>query len=145
MARFVRGMTNFVKSITKEDVKQAVGVVIVVEAGSHVTGKYVGHSTWCIGPSMEPTIPTQGTFVLVNSYSYSWGEKKTYNVGDIVISISPNDPDKQVCKRIAAVAGDEVIIHSKNKHHYSVRGSAPIIIPPGHVWLAGDNTNNSYI
>jgi signal peptidase I len=58
--------------------------------------------------------------------------RKAFKKGDVVISHCPYDIDKTVCKRIAAVEGETVIF-----------GGQDIVVPRGHVWLLGDNINNS--
>ena len=57
---------------------------------------------------------------------------KAFKKGDVVISHCPYDIDKTVCKRIAAVEGETVVF-----------GEQEIVVPRGHVWLLGDNVNNS--
>lgn len=62
---------------------------------------------------------------------------KDYKIGDVVIARCPYDPDKMICKRIAAVATDDVVINPRSFYPSVVR------IPRGHVWLAGDNPDQS--
>jgi signal peptidase I len=50
--------------------------------------------TWCIGPSMKPTINENGQLVLIDVFSYKFLGKK-YEAGDVVISKSPNDINKR--------------------------------------------------
>lgn len=57
---------------------------------------------------------------------------KAFKKGDVIISHCPYDIDRTVCKRIAAVEGETVVF-----------GKQQIIVPRGHVWLLGDNVNNS--
>jgi len=129
------------------DAKQGVVTVVAIQAVVHVMQEYGYFFTWCVGPSMMPTIPGDGaTLVFLDTFSYKVQDKQ-YEVGDVVICASPYDANKNVCKRIAAKTGDYVTVHSRNKHH-RVR-SAPVqqlpstVVPPGHVWLAGDNSQNS--
>ena len=49
--------------------------------------------TWCVGPSMMPTINEKGQFVLVDIISYKYLGKK-YKAGNIVISKCPTDTEK---------------------------------------------------
>lgn len=86
-------------------------------------------------------------------------------VGDLVVSVSPNDPSRFVCKRILGLAGDTVLLDPRvepSDEHASLwqqgrnakdtnvvglsndKGQAQyIVIPKGHVWLCGDNLANS--
>ena len=92
----------------------------------------------CIGPSMEPTIESKGQLVVINVLSYGpLFPKNKFQIGDVVIAICPYDCQKSICKRIVAVEGDTVLNETAIPYPESVR------IPPGHVWLAGDNPNNS--
>ncbi|KAJ2381137.1 hypothetical protein GGI05_006081 [Coemansia sp. RSA 2603] len=57
--------------------------------------------------------------------------------GDIVIFISPNDPHRRAVKRVLGVAGDTVCVDP------TIDMQEYIQIPPGYVWLQGDNHSNS--
>ena len=145
--RMIFRFTDFVRNITRRDLKRGFTVVVVGQCVVYVVTTYICSFTMCIGPSMMPTIPDglPGTLVLIDCLSYKV-KKKPFQVGDVVISSSPNDTDKLVCKRIAATAGDSVTIMSKNVNHkVTPYGKQPhaTLVPPGHVWLAGDNWNNS--
>lgn len=90
----------------------------------------------CVGPSMLPTINVMGDLVFIDHFSYSILQHD-YKRGDVVICVSPNDRRKNVCKRITAVEGDLMTVRSNSLFNEVV------IIPKGHVWLAGDNPSNS--
>ena len=134
--------------MSQDELVKGARLIIGVQCAVYVVQEYGLSTTYCIGPSMIPTIantPGSGTLAIVDSFSYKLSNKK-YKRGDVVICASPHDVDKNVCKRIAAVGGDEVTIHRRNKHHIVHPRAGPtttIIIPPGHVWLAGDNAENS--
>lgn len=55
--------------------------------------------------------------------------------GDVVVYISPKDPCDYIIKRVIALEGD--IVSSDRYHRPHVR------IPEGHLWLEGDNWENS--
>ena len=49
--------------------------------------------TMCVGPSMLPTIDTEGEFVIIEKFPYVFN-LKDYKIGDVVISRSMDDPSK---------------------------------------------------
>ena len=111
----------------------------------------------------------RGETVLVDRLSYlGWpSPSKPYQKGDVVISRSPQDHSKNLCKRIVATEGDIVVVVNKHKQHeyqpvidqiiqdsegYPVDDVASKLEPfairwhkidHGKVWLAGDNSDNS--
>ncbi|XP_029177599.1 mitochondrial inner membrane protease subunit 1 isoform X2 [Nylanderia fulva] len=90
--------------------------------------EYVGDIVVCNGPSMEPTLYTNDVLLMERiSVRLQKLEK-----GDIVISKCPTNPKQNICKRIVGLPGDNI----RN-------GLNIIMIPYGHVWLEGDNSNNS--
>lgn len=109
----------------------------------HIITKYVCGITLCIGPSMLPTLREKGDLVLIDKWSHKI-LNTPYQKGDVVISTCPYDTEKTVCKRIRAVAGDSIpsdnIASDILGHFYP---SFVEKVPPGHVWLAGDNASNS--
>jgi inner membrane protease subunit 1 len=86
-------------------------------------------------------------------------------LGDLVVYTSPNDPTKQVCKRVIGLPGDTVLVEprieppedhalewssNQNKLKRVQRedlksDSEPtyILVPKGHIWTTGDNLANS--
>ena len=111
----------------------------------------------------------RGETVLVDRLSYlGWpSPSKPYQRGDVVISRSPQDHSKNLCKRVVATEGDIVVVVNKYKQHkyqsvidqiiqesggYPVDEVASKLEPfairwhkidRGKVWLAGDNSDNS--
>ena len=84
---------------------------------------------------------------------------RPYQAGDVVICQCPYDPSKTVCKRIVAMEGDIVDPYSNSRSYTHRKGwtqwkradrnsgsgnyDEKMEIPPGHVWLRGDNSKNS--
>lgn len=60
---------------------------------SSAFAKYMYSVQVCKGPSMLPTLPTTREIVVVDKLSYGL-EGRNYKYGDVVASISMNDPDK---------------------------------------------------
>ncbi|MEN8172168.1 MAG: signal peptidase I [Chloroflexota bacterium] len=102
------------------------------------------------GSSMEPSFH-HGEFVVVNRLAYKLG---TYNIGDVVVFHYPRDPDQEYIKRIIGVAGDNIQISNGLVYLNAQLLNEPYIaappryngswnIPEGHVFVLGDNRNNS--
>lgn len=91
----------------------------------HCVSQYVGSIVVCAGPSMEPTLYSND--VLITEHMSLIFQK--LKRGDIIISKSPCNPKQHICKRVVGLPGDKV--------------QGGIIVPTGHVWLEGDNHNNS--
>jgi len=109
---------------------------------------------------MTPTIRDGGDLLLLRKYNISGN----INKGDVVVYISPISPDKPICKRIVRLPGDKIPQayirrtseadvqeqalddqktlsnwHGNFSPYYSNQG----IVPPGHVWVEGDNPVDS--
>jgi len=102
------------------------------------------------GSSMVPTL-NNGQFVMVNRLAFKLGDPSH---GDVVVFHYPRDPQQEYIKRIIGLPGDIVVI---NNGHVYVNGQQliePYIaaaprsqgeweIPENHVFVLGDNRNNS--
>lgn len=75
-------------------------------------------------------------------------------MGDMVVALSPADPSRTVCKRILGLPGDTILVDPREEApadaDWTLVDGVPVhaqarmvTIPPGHVWLAGDNLANS--
>ncbi|XP_074129034.1 mitochondrial inner membrane protease subunit 1 isoform X2 [Sminthopsis crassicaudata] len=88
----------------------------------------------CSGPSMEPTIQNSDIVFAENLSRHFYAIQR----GDIIIAKSPSDPKSNICKRVIGLEGDKIFTHSPSdylkSHSY---------VPRGHVWLEGDNLQNS--
>ncbi|KDN45315.1 LexA/Signal peptidase [Tilletiaria anomala UBC 951] len=97
-------------------------------------------------PTFNPEAAKPGTkhgpdIVLLNRWVIG---KHHYRVGDVVHLTSPTDPSLLLTKRILALEGDVVILHSPQ---YSLAPAllpsnvdirTRIRVPPGHAWVEGD-------
>lgn len=102
------------------------------------------------GSSMEPTLHS-GEFMIVNKLAYKLGSPQ---VGDVVVFHFPGNPEQEYIKRIIGLPGDRVDIR---EGMVSVNGQAlnepyiaappayeeSLTIPPGMLFVLGDNRNNS--
>ncbi|XP_067850307.1 mitochondrial inner membrane protease subunit 1 isoform X2 [Heptranchias perlo] len=101
---------------------------------THCAFEYLGEIVVCSGPSMEPTIKSYDVIISEKlSRQFHRIEK-----GDIIIAKSPNDPKMNICKRVIGLEGDKVFANSPPNAFKSHR-----YVPKGHVWLEGDNLQNS--
>jgi inner membrane protease subunit 1 len=121
--------------------------VLIFGATCWGVDRYVVHMTTTEGPSMSPTLAAAGDIVLVDKLS---PRLRAFAIrrGDIVVADSSYKAAYSVCKRVVALEGDTVTpspaatrIHST---FYSGAGAgAGVTIPPGYVWLEGDNAQDS--
>eukprot|EP00743_Colponemidia_sp_Colp-15_P009129 GILK01009959.1.p1 GENE.GILK01009959.1~~GILK01009959.1.p1 ORF type:complete len:167 (-),score=13.55 GILK01009959.1:126-626(-) len=102
----------------------------------HLVHEYGFQVTMCLGPSMLPTLNLAGDIVLVDKLTPRW---RKYRFGEVVLAKSPRDVGHTVCKRILGMPGDRVFVPA---NELSTEGTY-IQVPAGHVWLEGDNPDNS--
>ncbi|XP_071074234.1 mitochondrial inner membrane protease subunit 1 isoform X4 [Dasypus novemcinctus] len=117
----------------------------------------------CSGPSMEPTIQNSDIVFAENLSRHFYGIQR----GDIVIAKSPSDPKSNICKRVIGLEGDKILTNSPSDffkshsylavpaHHAAcclahllqealeTELGTSHVVPLGHVWLEGDNLQNS--
>ncbi|KAE8606804.1 hypothetical protein XENTR_v10010873 [Xenopus tropicalis] len=101
---------------------------------AHCAFEYIGEVVICSGPSMEPTIRNYDVLLCDNLSRHFFSIHK----GDIIVAKSPDKPSVNICKRVIGLEGDKVCMSSPSallkRHTY---------VPKGHVWLEGDNLDNS--
>lgn len=107
--------------------------VTLVKAVSvcHIVFAYGGFPTQIDGPSMFPTFTGRGEWVLVETLP---GLADRVKLGDIVIASRPIAPNENIIKRVTALQGQEVKVYRRGD-------LSPLVVrvPPGHIWLEGDN------
>jgi len=85
---------------------------------------------------MQPTFNTQGSgscdALFLNKLSAS---RRTYERGDVIVLCSPSDPAELLTKRVIAMEGD--LVYRRDAAREIVQ------VPRGHVWVEGDNKQNS--
>ena len=101
------------------------------------------------GPSMYPTLGTSTKYILINK-RHRLG--RDLRVGDLIILQHPNFRNLRVGKRVLGLPGDFVV---RDPHMSRTVGGMAVVagasssstteephmteVPPGHVWVAGDN------
>ena len=86
---------------------------------------------------MWPTIQS-GSLVLEESLTIRvLPSLRPIERGDLVSMISPLDPRNRICKRVVGLAGDEVLADARQPDSEWVK------VPQGHLWVLGDNPDNS--
>ncbi len=108
------------------------------------------------GPSMQPTLYT-GERLLVNKFIYRFKEPQR---GDIIVFRPPGEPNyRKFIKRVIGLPGDVIniengIVYVNNEPvqaEYTFEKISsrwfpvnfPVKVPEGHVFVLGDNRNNS--
>ncbi|GFV88593.1 mitochondrial inner membrane protease subunit 1 [Trichonephila clavipes] len=94
----------------------------------HCAQEYIADVVICQGPSMEPTLYSNDIMITEHISIL----RRNINKGDIIICRSPSNPKEFICKRVKGVPGDKIR-----------KGFSSTVVPRGHVWLEGDNKNNS--
>ena len=121
-------------------------IVLVIFIIRSIIGYYL-----VVGPAMSPTL-SDGDRTLVNKFSYHF---KIPEHNDILVFRYPGNPKRELIKRVIAVPGDTIEIKEgqvflngqlQNETYIQeyTRGSFPLYkIPEGHIFVMGDNRNNS--
>ncbi|KZV75590.1 signal peptidase I family protein [Peniophora sp. CONT] len=104
----------------------------------HMFVDYVARIGFMYGPSMLPTFAATGDVVLEDRISVLLG--RPFTRGDLITFISPANPSHIVCKRILGLPGDVVCVDPTGTVAPS---DEHVIVPRGHIWVQGDNADNS--
>jgi signal peptidase I len=96
-------------------------------AGWKFVENHIAFPTIVSGRSMEPTLSKSGDLLL----AYPNAE---FGLGDVVLAVSPAEPEKLLVKRVVGVEG-EVLVSKTRGLSWK--------IPQNHVFLVGDNIFNS--
>ncbi|KAB0800100.1 hypothetical protein PPYR_07980 [Photinus pyralis] len=116
------------KSLTSKLIK-TVGYIIQYGCVVHCVSKYLGDIVMCSGRSMEPTVYSDD-IVFIEHLSPRF---RYISRGDVIIAKCPTNPKQYICKRVVGLPGDKI------KTGFTTSQT----VPPAHVWLEGDNRENS--
>lgn len=84
------------------------------------------------GPSMEPTFHEGDRLLVVRTGPERIGR------AEVVVVRHPRDRSQLLVKRVAAIAGDPVPATGRAVPP-DLRAALPAVVPPGQVYVAGDN------
>lgn len=118
-------------------------------------GRFLGFQTYRMpNAGMEPTIAEGEMFVACFNV-----DPDTIQVGDIVVHFRVGESANLYAKRVAALAGSTVVVRTDTIviddspidrwFHFGASSPAraqespPVVVPPEHVYLLGDNLNRS--
>lgn len=136
--------------MTSEFREYVQALVIAVALAAFIIA-FVAQSFLVQGSSMEPTL-SEGQRLLVDKLTYRWRAPER---GEIIVFNYPADPRRKFIKRVVGVPGDEIMIVG---HRLVLNGEpvaepyilgpifsgfGPVTVPEGHVFVLGDNRNNS--
>lgn len=87
-------------------------------------------------PTLNPTFSTSSDMVFLSYLPVYFDSIKR---GDIIVAISPRNPDETIVKRVIGIEGDIVKIKRKKDDH-----STPKVVPKGYYWIEGDHKGHTY-
>ena len=144
LARLVKRQMDIVKIVTAFAKYSIVGYCV-----GETFVNVVGWPASINGKSMQPTL-----LACQAEYSDSWcwrqfmsewvwvnnwrAQHHNINRGDIIVYISPKNPNEMLIKRVIALEGDIVDLDSDSCYPLT-----RLRIPSGHVWVHGDNRSIS--
>lgn len=135
----------------KSQLRELLEVVIISVGIAAFLITFVVQAFFIPSRSMEPTLEP-GDRILVNKFIYRFQEPKQ---GDVIVFKFPLDPRRDFIKRVIAVENDKIEIRDGvvyvNDHKLdepyikeSFPGNyGPYQVPPKHLFMLGDNRNNS--
>ncbi|KAH7369383.1 peptidase S24/S26A/S26B/S26C [Plectosphaerella cucumerina] len=89
------------------------------------------------GPSMTPTLPATGSWLLINCMHR---RGRDIRVGDLVAYRIPIFAHSRGVKRVVGMPGDYVLLETPGGPNPN---ASMIQVPEGHCWLVGDNLEAS--
>ena len=84
---------------------------------------------------MLPTFETSGEIAIESIVSYRLAPNNLTR-GELVSLKSPMKPNRIICKRIIGLPGDVVCVDPTG---LKAPSAEHVVVPKGHVWIAGDN------
>ena len=91
------------------------------------------------GVSMLPTFDAAGELIIENILSYRLSPH-TLARGQLITLESPLTPNRIICKRVIGLPGDVICVDPTG---LMAPSTDHVVVPKGHVWIAGDNASCS--
>lgn len=91
------------------------------------------------GVSMLPTFDATGEMIVENILSHRLFPH-TLARGQLITLESPLTPNRIICKRVIGLPGDTICVDPTG---LMASSTEHIVVPKGHVWIAGDNASCS--
>ena len=150
------GLTSLRASLDTSTILKTAKVFFWVAATKIFIDDNVVTFTPITGNSMSPTLsPSYNETKQTDTVLWKvWGANRDLRRGDVAHFMSPNDPEKFAVKRVIGLPGDTVLLDPRRRPEVkegpepleakawdSWRGRA--VVPPGHVWVEGDNWRKS--
>ena len=110
-------------------------LVFNVYAGMCLFDKYGVRIITCHGPSMVPTIDKSDNIMLVDSFTTTFLREP--RKGEIILVDNPFK-DATLVKRVLYTETEMAEFYSKRTDRIE-----KVYVPPGHVWIEGDNKDHS--
>ena len=136
----------------QSEVKDWVLSIVIAVALAFLIRTFVIEPYMVEGPSMLPTLISHER-LLVNKFIYTFAEPQK---GEIIVFRYPRDPSRDFIKRVIATGGDTIEVRPGgrvyvngqiiNEDYIKERTLGTFnksIVPEGHVFVMGDNRNNS--
>ncbi|KAF8973750.1 peptidase S24/S26A/S26B/S26C [Flammula alnicola] len=101
----------------------------------HLFQTNIGRVSLMTGPSMLPTLATDGELVVEDVISYRHFQRALQR-GDLLTVESPVQRGHIICKRLIGLPGDIVCVDPTGRLAPSTEH---VVVPKGHVWISGDN------
>lgn len=132
-------------------------IVLLTVAAVLAVRKWAAVPIYIASDSMAPTL-VKGHHLVLDKVTYRFRQPRR---GEIISFLSPVGEDHESVKRVIAVGGDTVELRAKKVYlngehrfesyaHYSrpdevLLGDTlpPLTVPPGHLFVLGDNRDNS--
>lgn len=139
------------KGAMKSEIREYVEALLIAVVLAGFIIAFVAQSFLVNGSSMEPTL-SDGQRLLVDKITYRLRPPAR---GEIIVFHYPADPKRKFIKRVVGLPGDVVQIRGSRlflngepvEEPYIngpiLESFGPVRVPEGHVFVLGDNRNNS--
>ncbi|HEY0757131.1 MAG TPA: signal peptidase I [Ktedonobacteraceae bacterium] len=130
-------------SVLAREIVETIALTILIFLAIHFTVQNYQIS----GPSMQNTLHS-GQFVLVNKLAYLFHQPER---GDVIVFHEPDQPGRDLIKRIIGLPGDTIVLDGNNVTVDGVQLNEPYItqkynpgaqsqtVPPNEYFVMGDN------